>query len=60
MHPSVPHSTSTGASWINEIERFVGPGTEGHNAQRVGAVEDAIRAIEAATGHPELRRIPKR
>jgi hypothetical protein len=32
----------------------------GLNAKRVGAVEDAIRAIEAATDHPELRRIPKR
>ena len=32
----------------------------GLNAKRVGAVEDAIRTIEAATDHPELRRIPKR
>ena len=27
------------------------------NQQRVGAVEDAIKAIEAATTQPELRRV---
>jgi hypothetical protein len=47
---------------IRQLDDEAGRGEfpSGLNAKRVGAVEDAIRAIEAATDHPELRRIPKR
>jgi hypothetical protein len=37
-----------------EVERGEFPGGELNN-QRVGAVEEAIKAIEAATEHPPLR-----
>jgi len=41
------------------VERREFPGGK-LNATRVGAVEDAIRAIEAARDHPELRSISER
>ena len=42
-----------------DVERREFPGGE-LNARRVGAVEDAIKAIEAAKDHPKLRSIPKK
>jgi hypothetical protein len=42
-----------------DVERKEFPGGK-LNAMRVGAVEDAIKAIEAAKDHPKLRSIPKR
>ncbi len=44
------------ASLNAEVERGEFPGGE-LNARRVGAVEDAIKALEAAEHHPPLRRI---
>jgi hypothetical protein len=44
------------ASLNAEVERGEFPGGE-LNARRVGAVEDAIKAIEAAENHPPLRSI---
>jgi len=41
------------------VERREFPGGK-LNAERVGAVEDAIKAIEAAKDHPKLRSISKR
>jgi len=40
----------------DDVERREFPGGQ-LNDMRVGAIEDAIRAIESATTHPELRRI---
>jgi hypothetical protein len=44
------------ASMTAEVERGEFPGDE-LNAQRVGDVEEAIKAIEAAEDHPPLRSI---
>jgi hypothetical protein len=42
------------ASFNAEVERREFPGGE-LNKQRVGDVEEAIKAIEAAKDHPQLR-----
>jgi len=42
----------------DEVKNHKYPGGE-LNARRVGAVEDAIKAIESATTQPELRSIGK-
>jgi hypothetical protein len=42
-----------------EVERREFPGGK-LNAKRVGDVEAAIKAIEAATDHPKLRRISRK
>ena len=41
-----------------QVKRGEFPGGE-LNQRRVGAIEEAIKSIESATTHPELRRIKK-
>jgi hypothetical protein len=53
--PQIPALRELIASFNAEVERGVFPGGELNN-MRVGAVEEAIKAIEAATEHPPLRR----
>jgi hypothetical protein len=52
--PQIPALMKLIASFNAEVEHGEFPGGE-LNDQRVGAVEEAIKAIEAATGHPPLR-----
>jgi hypothetical protein len=54
--PQIPALRELIASLNAEVERGEFPGGE-LNARRVGAVEDAIKAIEAAENHPPLRSI---
>jgi hypothetical protein len=51
--PQVPALRELIASLNAEVERLEFPGDL--NNQRVGAVEEAIKAIEAAKDHPQLR-----
>jgi HEAT repeat protein len=52
--PQIPALRKLIASFNAEVEHGEFPGGE-LNDQRVGAVEEAIKAIEAATEHPPLR-----
>jgi hypothetical protein len=52
--PQIPALRELIASLNAEVERGVFPGGELNN-MRVGAVEEAIKAIEAAKDHPPLR-----
>ena len=52
--PQIPALRELIASFNAEVERREFPGGELNN-QRVGAVEEAIKAIEAAKDHPPLR-----
>ena len=54
--PQVPALRELIASFNAEVERREFPGGELNN-QRVGAVEEAIKTIEAAKDHPQLRSI---
>jgi Family of unknown function (DUF6288)/HEAT repeats len=54
--PQIPALRELIASFNAEVERREYPGGELNN-RRVGAVEDAIKAIEAAKDHPPLRSI---
>ena len=53
--PQIPALKELIASLNADVEDKAFPGDL--NKLRVGAVEDAIKAIEAATTHPELRSI---
>jgi hypothetical protein len=52
--PQIPALRELIASFNTEVERREFPGGELNN-QRVGAVEEAIKTIDAAKGHPPLR-----
>ncbi|MFN0126942.1 MAG: hypothetical protein ACKV19_09705, partial [Verrucomicrobiales bacterium] len=52
--PQIPALRELIASLNAEVERGEFPGGELNN-RRVGAVEEAIKAIEAAKDHPPLR-----
>jgi hypothetical protein len=52
--PQIPALRELIASFNTEVERREFPGGELNN-QRVGAVEEAIKTIEAAKDHPPLR-----
>ena len=54
--PQIPPLRELIASFNAEVERREYPGGELNN-RRVGAVEDAIKSIEAATDHPPLRSV---
>lgn len=54
--PQIPALRELIASLNAEVERGEFPGGELNN-RRVGAVEDAIKAIEAAKDHPPLRSV---
>jgi hypothetical protein len=56
--PQIPALRELIASFNAEVERREYPGGELNN-RRVGAVEEAIKAIEAANEHPPLRSIHK-
>jgi len=56
--PQIPAMKELIVSFNSEVEQDLFPGDE-LNDQRVGAVEEAIKAIEAATDHPELKRLSK-
>jgi hypothetical protein len=56
--PQIPALRELIASFNSEVECGLFPGGELNN-QRVGAVEEAIKAIEAATDQPELRSLAK-
>ena len=52
--PQIPALRELIASFNAEVERREYPGGELNN-RRVGAVEEAIKSIEAAKDHPSLR-----
>jgi len=54
--PQIPALKELIASFNAEVERREFPGGDLNN-QRVGAVEEAIKAIEAAKDHPPLRSV---